>query len=121
MRPIAGRPGVVLGSGARTESTSTFLAPEPFVQIRDTKAPELADVASLDLASASLLLKSFGMNAKKRGSFVRVQQGLKFSHIEPTLTGHLNRTWWERICHTTSDGEIMAAFSSGVQDLLRQH
>jgi hypothetical protein len=37
----------------RTKSTRTFLAPEPFVQIRDTKTPGLADMASLDLASAS--------------------------------------------------------------------
>ena len=68
-----------------------LLLPQPFVQIRDAKAPAFADVESSDHSTASHLLQRLRMNAEKSSRFNRIEQGFEFSDWETRLSGGLSR------------------------------
>jgi len=54
------------------------------------------------------------------GSFDRIKERLEINHFEPSLIGLVCKTRGRRYAMAISDVEIMAAFSSEVQDLLHQ-
>ncbi len=68
-----------------------LLAPQPIVQIRDAKAPDLADVAPENLSAASHLLKRLWMNAKKSSGFDGIEQRLKFGYRECEVEQELEK------------------------------
>ena len=76
-----------------------ILAPQPIVQIRDAKAPDLADVSAEDLSAAGHLLKRLWMNAKKSSGFDGIEQRLKFGDREARLSRNLRSAGWECVRH----------------------
>ena len=80
-------------NGSRNSSalTCVLLARQPFVQIRDAKAPAFADVASWDYSVASLLLQRLRVNAQKSSGFDGIEQGFEFSDWEARLSGGVSR------------------------------
>jgi hypothetical protein len=72
--------------------TTPLLTQQPFVQVRDAKAPVFPDVPPWDLAEASLLLEGLGEHAEQCCGFDRIQQRFEFNNREARLGSDLSRS-----------------------------
>jgi hypothetical protein len=90
LRGLSGRVGLQPSRSRLGALDRVLLVPQPFVQIRDAKAPAFADVDSSDHSAASQLLQRLRMNAEKSSRFDGIEQRLKLGDSETRLSGGLS-------------------------------